>query len=177
MMRFVDNDHVEEVVGKLRQPLVDVGRELMHIGDHNLRLIRNRDGLPLSSVQANGPTNIWLELKTPAFRQKHFWRFVMSIASNKPSLIVRSGAITITLPMTAMPTGSSAASPVFPQPTGICKNRLIFSRQRKILGLEGSPHAAGPEADGFDPRFRNRDWRNRHLTVAWLGASRREALS
>ena len=42
--------------------------------------------LPLSRVHASGPAIIWSWLKTPAFRQKHFWRLVISIASYKPVL-------------------------------------------------------------------------------------------
>ena len=36
MVRFVDDDHVEEIVGKLSKPFVDVGSELLDIRDDDV---------------------------------------------------------------------------------------------------------------------------------------------
>src|SRR5437660_564106 len=44
--------------------------------------------LPVSSVQASGPEIISALLSTPALRQKHFGRLVISIASYNPSFMV-----------------------------------------------------------------------------------------
>ena len=54
VVSFVDDDHVEEVVGELRKPLIDVGCELLYVRDDDMRLVAT-DMLPLSSVHANGP--------------------------------------------------------------------------------------------------------------------------
>ena len=42
VVRLIDNDHVEEIVGKLRQPFVDVGGELLDVRDDNVRFGRDR---------------------------------------------------------------------------------------------------------------------------------------
>ena len=38
MVRFVDDDHVEEIVRKLSKPFVDVGSELLDIRDDDVGL-------------------------------------------------------------------------------------------------------------------------------------------
>ena len=42
MVGFVNNNHVKEVVRELRQPLVDVGGQLVDVSDHQVRLGRDR---------------------------------------------------------------------------------------------------------------------------------------
>src|ERR1700674_3164162 len=38
VVSFVHDNHVEEIGGKLRQPLIDVRSELLNVGDDNVRL-------------------------------------------------------------------------------------------------------------------------------------------
>ncbi|HXW48324.1 MAG TPA: hypothetical protein VEK31_02660 [Xanthobacteraceae bacterium] len=51
VMRFVDNDHVEEVVRKLSQPLVDVGGKLLHVRDNDVRFGCDRN---IAAIQRAG---------------------------------------------------------------------------------------------------------------------------
>jgi hypothetical protein len=65
----------------------------------------------VSKVVANGPPIIASSVRMPRLRQKHFWRLVISIESNSPSLIVRFGATTSTRPR-AMPKVRSLQFPI-----------------------------------------------------------------
>src|SRR5882672_933016 len=43
MVSLVDNNHVEKIIGKLRQPLIDIRRELLNISDDDVRLSSDCD--------------------------------------------------------------------------------------------------------------------------------------
>ena len=43
VVRFVDDDHVKEIIGKLHQPFLDGRGELLDIGDDDVAFCRDRN--------------------------------------------------------------------------------------------------------------------------------------
>ncbi|MNV73008.1 hypothetical protein D3C71_1661310 [compost metagenome] len=51
MVSFIDDNHVEKVIGKLGQPFVHVGRKLVDVRDNDMGLRRNRE---VAAVERTG---------------------------------------------------------------------------------------------------------------------------